>query len=176
MDMHIVVMDGFPTSIIAMAHVKGRCWIGRTNSGGNITDHFHLLLRYTDFVYFNLRLYRPPDKETTNNNPTIYRAEEISIQRASMLRLLKIIVLKDNYWHIQLDNILADLHMPQHIHLVCGNTYPSCVCDIDKFIMPICSTGILLFLADTFISNASGSLTMEVLTSRNYLSIQMRVK
>lgn len=62
-DVHSVVMVGFSTSILEMVQEMGRCARYRTNSAGNVTDAFNLLLTCNDIVYANQRLYLPHDKQ-----------------------------------------------------------------------------------------------------------------
>ena len=166
MDVHSVVRGGYPTSILEILQEIGRCRRGITNSDDNVTDHFHLLLTCYDFDYLNQCLYLPPDEESNNNNPTIDRAEEISIQRSNLLILLQMIVLKGQFWHIQLKDMLENPCDPSHLHVACGNACPSCRGDTEEFIMLIRSAGISSFLADIFINNSTGSLTPKVLIKK----------
>ena len=142
----------------------GRSGRGRRNEDSVITDNVHLVLSCNDFVYLNQHLYLPPDKPSTLSTPILPLCVEINLQRSNLLRLFQMIVLKGSCWHQQIENILGNPCEPLSIDRVpCGNSCPLCLNKLGNFIMPIYSTGVSPFLAQTFINNASGILTPAIL-------------
>ena len=107
-DVYVVCRAGFPTSIFEMAQELGRCGRGRTNESGIVTDNFHLMLSLDDFIYLNTRLFLPPPIVPSIIKPILAAHEEITIQQKNLLDLLKLIVLKGQCWHVELETLLGN--------------------------------------------------------------------
>ena len=163
-DVFSVCRAGFPTSIFEMAQEMGRCGRGRSNDTGTVTDNFYLMLSCDDFVYLNTRLYKTPTPIPRHITPILTLAEERTIQQHNLLLLLKMIVLKGECWHIQLEHILGNPMEPPSTNLIpCGVSCPMCNNETQDYIMPVFRAGVSQFLADTFINNPSGLIPTDIL-------------
>ena len=166
-DVYVVCRAGFPTSIFEMAQELGRCGRGRTNESGIVTDNFHLMLSLDDFIYLNTRLFLPPPIVPSIIKPILAAHEEITIQQKNLLDLLKLIVLKGQCWHVELETLLGNITEPPATNVVyCKNACPVCNGTLKDFIMPVKRVGLSNFLADTFINNPSGVITPIVLIKK----------
>ena len=106
-----VVRVGFPKNLLYMVQEMGRCGRELANDDGIVTDNFHLLLSFHDFLYLNQRLYLPSGNNTTTGTTTrsplqIY--DEIKLQRDNLLSHLKMMILKEPCWHLQIENMLGN--------------------------------------------------------------------
>ena len=116
---------GFPTSIFEMAQEMGRCGRGRSNNTGTVTDNFYLLLSCDDYIYLNTRLYKTSIPVPRHIAPILSIVEDRDIQQQNLLHLLKMIVLKGECWHLQLEQILGNPLEPPSENLVpCGVSCP----------------------------------------------------
>ena len=166
-DVYSVCRAGFPTSIFEMAQEMGRCGRGRSNDTGTVTDNFYLLLSCDDYIYLNTRLYKTSTPVPRHISPMLSIAEERDIQQQNLLHLLKMIVLKGECWHLQLEQILGNPLEPPSENLVpCGVSCPKCNNETKEYIMPVSRAGVSQFLADTFINNPSGLITTDILIKK----------
>ena len=155
---------GFPTSIFEMAQEYGRCGRGRS---GTVTDHFYLLLSCQDFIYLNTRLYKPSTFVPSTISPILSLQKEKEIQQQNLIDLLKVIVLKGDCWHVQIEHLLGNpIEPPLSQVNSCGTACPKCTGEMESYIMPVLRSGISLFLANTFINHPSGSLTPQDLITK----------
>ena len=77
------------------------------------------------------------------------------------------IVLKGDCWHTQIEDILCNpCEPPVHNYDKCTNGCPSCLDTMSNYIMPVMVGGLSIFLADTFINNASGRLSPDLLIKK----------
>ena len=159
-DVYAVCRSGFPTSIFEMAQELGRCGRGRSNDNGVTTDNFYLMFSLDDFVYLNTRLYKPSPPLVMNIVPTLSKVEEIEMQRKELLKLLRLIVLKGNCWHVQIEDLLGNpMEPPASDIRRCNNACPICNGTYKEYIMSVKRVGLSKFLADTFINNPTGEVT-----------------
>ena len=125
------------------------------------------MLSCDDFVYLNTRLYKTPTPIPRHITPILTLAEERTIQQQNLLLLLKMIVLKGECWHIQLEDILGNPMEPPSTNLIpCGVSCPKCNNETQDYIMPVLRAGVSQFLADTFINNPSGLITTDILIQK----------
>ena len=90
-------------------------------------------------------------------------ADEIRMQRGHLLELLKMIVLKGDCWHKQIEDILCIPCEPPLLNYdKCTNGCPLFLDEISKFIVLVMVGGLSRFLADTFINNALGPLSPDM--------------
>jgi len=129
-----------------MVQEMGRCDRGRQNDNNIVTDDFHLLLSCKDFVYLNQRLYQPqpslpsvqaqPKPSLPSVKAIMTVADEIQMQRENLLDLLKMIVLKGDCWHKQIEDILCNPCEPPLMNNdQCTNGCPSCLETMSDYIM-----------------------------------------
>ena len=150
-DVYAVCRVGFPTSIFAMAQELGRCGRGRSNENNLVTDNFHLFLTLDDFVYLNERLFIPGPPIPSNINPILSIEHERRLQHQHLLDLLKMIVLRGDCWHIQLETMLGNpLEPPASSITECMTSCPKCCNDIKSFVMPVKRSGLSIFLLDLY--------------------------
>ena len=138
-----VCRAGFLTSIFEMAQEMGQCGRGRSNDTGTVTDDFYLMLSCDDCIYLNTRLYKPPTPVPRHIPPILTIVEERCIQQNNLLILLKMIVLKGECWHIQLEGILSNPVEPPFENLIpCGGSCPKCNNNTKEYIMPVLRSGV----------------------------------
>ena len=89
------------------------------------------------------------------------------MQQKILFDILKMIVLKDDYWHVQLETMLGNpLELPASSILVCNTSCPKCYDEVKHFLMPIKRSGLSVFLPNTFINNLMGQITLEILVQK----------
>ena len=82
------------------------------------------------------------------------------MQRNRLLDLLKMIVLKGECWHKQLEETIGNPLEPPAIDLTsCGDACPVCCKLLSDYILPISRSSLSLFLADVFIINPGTDLS-----------------
>ena len=150
-----------------MAQELGQRGRGRTNEGHIATDNFHLYLTLNDFVYLNKILFMPAPMITSNTNPILSIKEEQKMQQKNLLDLLKMIFLKGDCWHAQLETVLGNtLEPPASGILVCNTSCPKYRDEVKHFVMPVKRSGLSVFLLNTFINNLTGQITPEILVQK----------
>ena len=166
-DAYSVSRIGFPSSITDMVQEMGRCGRGRFSTIGSSVDSMNLCLSLDDYVYLNQRLYLPAPKTPTHAVCILSRVEVIDLQRANLLELLKLIVLRGNCWHKCIEALIGNPLEPPSIDLTnCGDACPYCLDLIKEYIMPVNREGLSQFLAEIFINNPGGDLTPTVLVKK----------
>ena len=164
LDVYCVSRIGFPSSIIDMVQEMGRCGRGRFSNIGSSVDSMNLCLSLDDYVYLNQRLYLPAPKTPSHAVCILSRVEVIDLQRANLLELLKMIVLRGDCWHKCIEAFIGNPLEPPSIDLTnCGDACPYCLDLIQEHIMPVNREGLSQFLAEMFINNPGGNLTPTVL-------------
>ena len=126
-DVYSVCRAGFSTSVFEMAQEMGRCGRGRTNQTCTVTDNFYLMLSCDDFIYLNRRLYQPHSPVPRHITPILNNLEEKEIQQHNLLQILRMILLKGECWHVQLEYLLGNpLEEPSEITVPCCVSCPKC--------------------------------------------------
>ena len=158
-DVYSVCRIGFPSSVIDLVQEMGRCGRGRSSITG-FTDDYFLKLSLDDFVYLNQRLYLPQAKNSPSVVTILSDVETIKMQRSRLLDLLRMIVLKGDCWHKQLEEAIGNPLEPPAIDLTsCGDACPVCCQLLSDYILPISRPSLSLFLADVFIINPGSDLS-----------------
>ena len=125
------------------------------------------MLSCDDFIYLNRRLFQSPTPFPRNITPILSTVHEREMQQNNLMLLLKMIVLKCEWWHVQLECLLGNpLESPSNNIVPCGVLCPKCNNDTKDFIMPVSRAGFSQFLADTFINNPSGLITQQILIQK----------
>ena len=89
------------------------------------------------------------------------------MQKQNLLDVLKLIVLKGDCWHKQIEDILCNpCELPQLDYDRCTNRCPSCLDTMTTFVLLIVVDGLSRFLADTFINNAPGPVCPDMLIKK----------
>ena len=166
-DVYCVSRIGFPSSIIDMVQEMGRCGRGRFTTTGSSVDSMNMCLSLDDYVYLNQRLYLPAPKSPSDTVCILSRVEVIDLQRANLLELLKMTVLRGDCWHKCIEALIGNPLEPPSIDLTnCENACPYCLDLIKDYIMPVNREGLSQFLAEVFINNPAGDLTPAILVKK----------
>ena len=93
--------------------------------------------------------------------------KEKKMQQQNLINLLKVILLKGDCWHVQLEHLLGNPIKPPLPQVnSCVTVCPKCTREMKSYIMPLLGSGLSLFLANTFINHLSGSLTPQDLITK----------
>ena len=112
-------------------------------------------------------MYKPQQSLPNTVKAILTVDEEIRMQRDNLLRLLQMIVMKGDCWHKQIEDVLCNPYEPPLLNYDnCNNGCPSCLSIMSDYIMPVNTGGLSCFLADTFINNASESLSPDELIKK----------
>jgi len=92
-------------------------------------------------------------------SPVLSIQKEKDLQQQNLIDLLKMIVLKGDCWHAQLEHLLGNpIELPFLELNACAIACPKYTGEMKTYIMPVLRSGLSLFLADTFINHPSGDI------------------
>ena len=168
-DVYCVICVRYPTSIIDMVQEMGWCGRGRivSNCDEIITDNFFLKMILDDYVYLNRRCYLPQQKSARGVVTIMSEGETINMQRSRLIDLLKMIVLRGDFWHMMLEEKIGNPLEPPTVDLTsCVDACPFCCDNLSEYIMPASCNGLSLFLVDVFINNPGGELTPSLIVKK----------
>ena len=166
-DVYSVSRIGFLSSIIGMVQEMVRCGQGRFSTIGASLDSMNMYMTPDDYVYLNQRFYLLAPKNLPRVVCILSQVEFIDLQRANLLELLKIIVLRGYCWYNCIEAFIGNPLEPPSIDLTnCGDACPYCLDTIKEYIMPVNREGLSQLLAEVFINNPGGNLTPAVLVKK----------
>ena len=181
-DVHLVVRDGSPSSILDFIQEMGRCGRTRNIESNDINkDSFHLVVTISSLVYMIERIYGSKDVPRTDDDTIIDKIvsdEEVrSFQLENILSVVALMFLHPkSCWHNRIEQTCILPSMVENsndtasnentIFNRCNNACPSCVGTYTSYLKGVSRIGLTQFLVQTFILNQSGIITPTALVKK----------
>jgi superfamily II DNA helicase RecQ len=177
-EVHLVLRDGFPPSILSLVQELGRA--GRGENASPDTDKCVVIVSLYDYLYLLKRIHENNDTNSDKKgNNVIPRKQVVQMEVDALNRLTSVLCLDNGCVNVAIERMTSspsDENKNEPI-APCMNACPHCTREFHHIFPPVKREGVIKFLVDNILRNSQGDRTAAELVSllMNYKDVGQAV-